>query len=346
MKKVLSLSLILTLMFCNVPVHAFEVDQQSLSDAHVSENLDAVDNEENSLKINSIVAKTRIGANDKEVYSFIVTVNDASLIKDLKAEDFDITGNKSSTVFDVETGTWCEDYKNDELAISISDNVITMNFKQFVYGNDWNVTCHKLTHLSFTAKDVSKVNTSILDEAVRGKITYAGLTREYALYVPSDATGPVPLVIWNHGGGEYAIDLETNLTKNRGLTAWPEEGYQTAVLMIQVANENYSYGASESEEKKKLIDQNNALQAALVRQLINKNIVDKNRVYVTGASSGGGATMRFLMQYPEMFAGAIACCSMDPIVPVHNQSFAVIGKEKDSFETIVSHFEDAFQDKV
>lgn len=39
--------------------------------------------------------------------------------------------------------------------------------------------------------------------------------------------------------------------------------------------------------------------------------------------------MRFLMQYPEIFAGAIACCSMDPIVPVHNQTFAALGREKD-----------------
>lgn len=296
--------------------------------------------------VKRIVANSRVGANDREVYSFDITVSDKTILEGLTAEDFDITGNKASTVLDVETGGLCADYANDGIELTINDNVLTMNVRQFSYSGKWSVECTKNADLNFTSADVDKVNTDILDEAIRGTYTYAGLTREYALYVPKDAKGPVPLVVWNHGGGEYAIDIETNLIKNRGLTAWPEAGYQTAVLMIQVSNENYSYGTSENEAKKQLIDQNNALQAALIKELIAKNIVDEKQVYVTGASSGGGATMRFLMQYPELFAGAIACCSMDPIVTVHNQSFATLGKEKDSYDTIVNNFENAFQGNV
>ncbi|WRK53474.1 prolyl oligopeptidase family serine peptidase [Coprobacillaceae bacterium CR2/5/TPMF4] len=77
----------------------------------------------------------------------------------------------------------------------------------------------------------------------------------------------------------------------------------------------------------------------MIKQLINDGYVDANRVYVTGASSGGGATMRFAMQYPELFAGAIACCSMDPIVWVHFNY-------QDSYEQIVANFENAFQGNV
>lgn len=294
-----------------------------------------------------IVANSRVGANDREVYSFDMTVSDKTLLEGLTAEDFDITGNKASTVLDANTGSLCQDFADDGIELSVNDNVLTMNVKQFAYSNDdWKVECAKNPDLDFTRKDIDQVNTDTLDEAIIGTFTYAGLSRKYALYVPKDANGPVPLVVWNHGGGEYAIDIETNLIKNKGLTAWPEAGYKTAVLMIQVSNENYSYGTSENEAKKQLIDQNNALQAALIKKLIAEGKVDEKRVYVTGASSGGGATMRFLMQYPEMFAGAIACCSMDPIVTVHNQSYAALKKEKDSFETIVNNFEKAFQDKV
>lgn len=75
----------------------------------------------------------------------------------------------------------------------------------------------------------------------------------------------VPLVVWNHGGGEYAGQLENTLVANRGLTAWVEAGYNTAVLQIQVSNPNYSYGTAFDEDKKSLIDQNNALQAALIK---------------------------------------------------------------------------------
>ena len=49
--------------------------------------------------------------------------------------------------------------------------------------------------------------------------------------------------------------------------------------------------------------------------------------------------MRFIMQYPELFAGAIACCSMDPIVWVHYNY-------QDSYEQIVENFETAFQGQV
>ena len=299
-----------------------------------------------TLEVTHIVANSKVGANDREVYSFDVTVNDITLVQDLKAEDFDITNNIATTVLDVDTGTWCAPYENDEISLSIDGNTITLTCKQFKYDNTWEVVCTKYPELSFKKDDVDDLKTDILDDTTRGTYTYAGLTREYALYVPKDVEGPVPLVVWNHGGGEYNIDLETNLLKNRGLTAWPESGYKTAVLMIQVANPNYSYGTSESPERQMLIDQNNALQAALIKDLIKNGTVAENRVYITGASSGGGATMRFLMQYPELFAGAIACCSMDPIVTVHNQSFKVLGKEKDSFDTIVSNFENAFQGKV
>lgn len=297
--------------------------------------------------IESIIAKTKVGDTDREAYSFEVTVSDASILEGLTAEDFDITGNCASTYYDAETGLPCADYVDDELTIDINENVLTLNFKPFAYSaGTWNVDCIVNDDLDFNNEKVTEVKTNILDDAIRGTFEYAGLTREYALYVPENASEPVPLVVWNHGGGEYNIDLETNLIRNRGLTAWNEQGYESAVLMIQVANPNYSYGTAESPEKQSLIDQNNALQAALIQKLIDDGTVDEKQVYITGASSGGGATMRFLMQYPEMVAGAIACCSHDPIVSVHSKSFEVIGREPDSFSKIVSNFEEAFKGEV
>ncbi|MCF0177524.1 MAG: hypothetical protein HUJ90_02765, partial [Bacteroidales bacterium] len=139
-----------------------------------------------------------------------------------------------------------------------------------------------------------KVDPKYVDLCSIDSITYAGITRQYALYQPKNENGEVkknlPLVIWNHGGGEYNIPIRRSLLANRGVVAWPEEGFECAVLMIQVANENYSYMAALDEEKMKLIDRNNALQVEIVRRLIEKGEVDPSRVYVTGASSGGGAT--------------------------------------------------------
>lgn len=296
-----------------------------------------------TLKVTSIVANTYVGDGQREVSSFDITVNDISLIDGLTAEDFDITGNVSSVPLDL-NGQGVTEYEDDEISLSIAGNKITINAKAFNYGIDtWKVTCTKDAALSFSKSNVTALNTRTLDDAIRGTFTYAGLTREYALYLPKNSDGStmknVPLVVWNHGGGEYAGKLENALVANRGLTAWSEAGYDTAVLEIQVSNPNYSYFAAFDESKKSLIDQNNALQAALIKKLISEGTVDQNRVYVTGASSGGGATMRFVMQYPELFAGAIAGCSMDPIVWVHWNS-------QDSYAQIVANFEAAFQGQV
>lgn len=312
------------------------------------------------IEVESIVANTSIGDGFREVQSFEILVNDGQLIADLSSGDFDIKNNVPTIPIDPVTNVLYEEYADDGIEVIIEDNKITLIVKPFSYlgkyildetGNSagispWSVECSKYPELSFTEQDVDNIVTRTLDDTIYGSYTYAGITREYALYLPKNADGStktnVPLVVWNHGGGSYQVNIQDVVTYDRGLTAWPEAGYETAVLEIAVSNENYMYHymwGDDGENRKSLIDQNNALQAAIIRDLISDGTVDDKRVYVAGASSGGGATMRFIMQYPEIFAGAIAVCSMDPIVPVHFNT-------EDSYEQIVSNFEDAFQGEV
>jgi len=297
---------------------------------------------EDSVTVEAIVANTSVGDGQREVNSFEITVDNIEAVKDVTAADFTILNNVATTVYDKETGTFLEDMEDDGITLSIAGNTITLNVTPFSYPgmynadfsrSPWEVICTKYNELSFTANDVTELKTSILDDAIRGTFEYAGIEREYALYLPKDEDGNVimnsSLVLWNHGGGEYAGDLEATLVANKGFTAWVEQGYPTAVVEFQISNANYSYytaadateesggTAEEKAERRKLIDQNNALQAAFIRQLIADGYVDADRVYITGASSGGGATMRFVMQYPELVAGAIAISSHDPIVWVH-----------------------------
>lgn len=310
----------------------------------------SADDEPETPLITSLTAYTRVGAGDREVYAFEMKVSDPQAIAELKAEDFDILNNGTCLIgtADNEIG---KRYEDDGIVLSIEGDTLTMEVTPFRYAGiyeanfsvtPWEAVCTNEA-LSFKAADVTDLKTQTVDDAYIGEYTAAGLTRKYALYVPKDENGEpktdLPLVIWNHGGGEYNVDIMQSLVANRGFTAWNEEGYECAVLMIQVANPNYSYRTAANETKKMLIDQNNALQAALVRDLIADGTVNADRVYVTGASSGGGATMRFLMQYPEMFAGAIAMCSMDPIVEVHQN-------RTDTHEQIVAKFEDAWKGNV
>ena len=179
---------------------------------------------------------------------------------------------------------------------------------------------------------------SIVDQ-----FTYAGIPREYMLHLPKDADGNVipnvPLMVWQIGGGEYDRDLMTCATANRCLVSLATEGVPCAALMFAIANPNYSYSASLYPEKIELIDRNNALQMAFIDTLIAEGKVDGSRLFCAGASSGGGCTLRFMMQFPDRFKAAIPCCPMDPIVPIH--------QVKEKYEgQFVADLVKAFQGKV
>ena len=185
----------------------------------------------------------------------------------------------------------------------------------------WEVRCIADSALNVSASAVTERHIAVLDDCITGSFTFAGITREYMLHLPKDADGNVipnvPLMVWQIGGGEYDKDLMTAATANRCLVSLAAEGIPCAALVFAIANPNYSYSASLYPEKIELIDRNNALQMAFIDTLIAEGKVDGTRLFCAGASSGGGCTMRFMMQFPERFKAAIPCCPMDPVVPIH-----------------------------
>lgn len=279
--------------------------------------------------IRKIVARTTVGDWGTMVGQLEVTVSDPALLQDLKAGDFDIQGNAAGTFFDVSTNQPVQPYADDSLRIHVSGNTLTITAKPFDYEGvrdaqwqkqPWQVVC-KRPELSFSQKDVTEKHTEIIDDCIRGSFTFAGITREYMLYLPRDAQGnripSVPLFVWQIGGGEYNQPLTTVALANRCLASLPQHGQQCATLVFALANPNYSYSASLDPEKIKLIDRNNALQMAFIDELIGQGMVDKDRLFCAGASSGGGCTLRFMMQFAHRFRAAIPVCAMDPIVPIH-----------------------------
>ena len=156
------------------------------------------------------------------------------------------------------------------------------------------------------------------------------------LHLPKDAKGNVlknvPLLVWQIGGGEYDKDMMTVATANRCLVSLAKEGIPCAALVFAIANPNYHYSASLFPEKIERIDRNNALQMAFIDTLIADGTVDGSRLFCAGASSGGGCTMRFMMQFANRFKGAIPCCAMDPIVPIHKVEEKYPGQFTDDVE--------------
>lgn len=274
---------------------------------------------------------TEVGDNGLLVDALEITVKDGRSLKGLTAADFDLVNNVCGTFIDPETGQAPTDYTDDQITVTRKKNVLRIDAKPFnINGKTgerfrripWELHCAVDTALNVRGDQISgERHIAVLDDCIKGSFTFAGLTREYMLYLPKDENGNVipnvPLMVWQIGGGEYNRDMMTVATANRCLVSLATEGIPCAALVFAIANPNYSYSASLFPEKIELIDRNNALQMAFIDTLIEEGKVDGSRLYCAGASSGGGCTMRFMMQFPDRFRAAIPCCAMDPIVPIH-----------------------------
>lgn len=260
--------------------------------------------------VNSVVANTYVADQGQMVDSFEITVDDINKVQGLKAEDFDITNNYDGYPLDENSALRKDSYADDGITLNISGNTIKLDVKDFKYDSSlngvFNVASAKYPELSFTSTNVTKVNTRTVDKFQ--KLTFTGsngVTIPYRLYL-TDTGRPEPLVIWMHGSGEVGTDNVKPVTASRGAVAWVEEGYNTNVIAAQ-----YPYKFSVDLSDKELQDMKAYFKAyvELINKLVAEGKVDKDRIYLTGASMGGGLTLRFLLEDPDMFAGSVAIAS-------------------------------------
>lgn len=283
-----------------------------------------------SAQVEKVEICTEVGDYGVLVDAIEITVSNPRSLKGLTAADFDLVNNTSGAFVDAATVKFAEAYEEDGIVLSRKKNVLRIEAKPF--GKDgkmkgffkripWELHCAVDSALNVTPEQVSAQHMAVLDDCIHGEFSFGGLTREYMLHLPKDASGNViknvPLMVWQIGGGEYDRDMQTVATANRCLVSLASQGIPCAALVFAIANPNYHYSASLYPEKIELIDRNNALQMAFIDTLIADGTVDGAHLYCAGASSGGGCTMRFMMQFANRFAAAIPCCAMDPIVPIH-----------------------------
>ena len=288
---------------------------------------------------------TEVGDYGMLVDAIEISVSNPRSIKGLRAEDFDLVNNTSGAFIDAATGKPAGEYEDDGIVVSRKGNVLRIEAKPFGKNGrtegwfkriPWELHCSADSALNVTPDMVSAEHIAVLDECIHGKFSFGSLTREYMLHLPKDAKGNViknvPLLVWQIGGGEYDRDMMTVATANRCLVSLAKEGVPCAALVFALANPNYHYSASLFPEKIELIDRNNALQMAFIDTLIADGTVDGSRLFCAGASSGGGCTMRFMMQFANRFKAAIPCCAMDPIVPLHKVDEKYPGQFTDDVE--------------
>ena len=298
-----------------------------------------------SAQVEKVEICTEVGDYGMLVDAIEITVADARSLKGLTAQDFDLVNNVSGAFIDAATGKPSQPYEDDGIVVSRKGKVLRIEAKPFNKAGrmegffkrlPWELRCSADSALNVSASQVSAEHIAVLDECIHGEFSFGGLTREYMLHLPKDAKGNViknvPLMVWQIGGGEYDRDMMTVATANRCLVSLAKEGVPCAALVFALANPNYHYSASLFPEKIELIDRNNALQMAFIDTLIADGTVDGTRLFCAGASSGGGCTMRFMMQFADRFKGAIPCCAMDPIVPIHKVEEKYPGQFTDDVE--------------
>ncbi len=298
-----------------------------------------------SAQVEKVEICTEVGDYGMLVDAIEITVADARSLKGLTAQDFDLVNNVSGAFIDAATGKPSQPYEDDGIVVSRKGKVLRIKAKPFNKAGrmegffkrlPWELRCSADSALNVSASQVSAEHIAVLDDCIHGEFSFGGLTREYMLHLPKDAKGDViknvPLMVWQIGGGEYDRDMMTVATANRCLVSLAKEGVPCAALVFALANPNYHYSASLFPEKIELIDRNNALQMAFIDTLIADGTVDGTRLFCAGASSGGGCTMRFMMQFADRFKGAIPCCAMDPIVPIHKVEEKYPGQFTDDVE--------------
>ena len=220
---------------------------------------------------------------------------------------------KSLGTFEVEReieNIYVNDKGNIVINLKYGKDVVGANTLSYVTGD---VSRNVLMDLEYGVDQKKKIKDYKTGFHIQGKIvdeeadkfvaakSKSGVNYQYFKPVNKDDGKKHPLIIWFHGNGEGGYkDYRNNVSQklaNRGAVAFVEDKTQKIfggayVVAPQVDGtwyNNYSKGYIKSVK-------------AMIDEFASENNVDKNRIYVFGASAGGYMSFRMMIEYPNYFA--------------------------------------------
>lgn len=119
---------------------------------------------------------------------------------------------------------------------------------------------------------------------------------DYSYFINEEADGPLPLVIFFHGGGQ-GNDIYTPIRFSNGGTVWANPENQAKYPCHVLCPRN----AVTPDAMEKVV--------AVINKWVDEGLVDPNRIYVTGFSMGGMSTWTFLNTFPDVPAAAAPICA-------------------------------------
>lgn len=128
-----------------------------------------------------------------------------------------------------------------------------------------------------------------------------GVERYYTTFVPYDftAASKPPLLLFLNGFGENGADGLAHMSGPLGVPTWESKGtFPFVVVFAQCAKGgNWSAGSEDQEQAFEILD-----------QVAKECHTDPDRVYLTGASSGGSGAWSIAAAFPRKFAAVVPLC--------------------------------------
>ena len=220
---------------------------------------------------------------------------------------------KSSGTFEVEReieNIFVNDKGNIVINLKYGKDVAGANTLSYVTGD---VSRNVLMDLEYSVEQKKEIKGYKAGFYRQGKIvdeeadkfvaakSKSGVNYQYFKPANKDDGKKHPLIIWFHGNGEGGYkDYRNNVSQklaNRGAVAFAEDKTQKifggAYVVAPQADDtwynNYTKGYIKSVK-------------AMIDEFASENNVDKNRIYVFGASAGGYMSFRMMIEYPDYFA--------------------------------------------
>ena len=220
---------------------------------------------------------------------------------------------KSLGTFEVEReieNIYVNDKGNIVINLKYGKDVVGANTLSYVTGD---VSRNVLMDLEYRVDQKKKIKGYKTGFHIQGKIvdeeadkfvaakSKSGVNYQYFKPVNKDDGKKHPLIIWFHGNGEGGYkDYRNNVSQklaNRGAVAFAEDKTQKifggAYVVAPQADDtwynNYTKGYIKSVK-------------AMIDEFVSENNVDKNRIYIFGASAGGYMSFRMMIEYPNYFA--------------------------------------------
>ncbi len=157
-----------------------------------------------------------------------------------------------------------------------------------------------------------------------------GDTLNYQISFPNNYNNSTdyPLVVFLHGAGERGSNNEAQLIHGSALFNHPENrlNYPAIVIFPQCPIDSYWVRIKKNETSESKFDFGRNEQITeplhlverLIKDIIQKEEVDRKRIYVLGLSMGGMGTLDLICRNPKLFAAAVPICGGVEISRIKN----------------------------